>query len=96
MGCCDRAKEKGSVSQFQVVNPDGIIIRGQLHLVMNQIQGSIIQGRDQQLVSNLASYPGVRGEGRRKRTPGAHCLRMRLIKSPFYNDDVFVWVGFCS
>ena len=27
----------------------------------------------------LASYPGVRGEGRRKRTPGAHCLRMRLI-----------------
>ena len=27
----------------------------------------------------LASYPGVRGEGRRKRTPGTHCLRMRSI-----------------
>ena len=36
------------------------------------------------------------GEGRRKRTPGAHCLRMRLIKSPFCDDDVFAWVGFCS
>ena len=44
---------------------------------------------------DIASYPGVRGEGRRKRTPGAHCLRMRLIKSPFCDDDVFVWVGFC-
>ena len=43
----------------------------------------------------IASYPGVQGEGRRKRTPGTHCLRMRLIKSPFCNDDVFVWVGFC-
>ena len=55
-------------------------------------------------VYNIASYPGIRGggggggggEGRRKRTPGAHCLRMRLIKSPFCDDNVFVWVGFCS
>ena len=45
-------------------------------------------------VYNIASYPGVRGEGRRKRTPGAHCLHMHLIKSPFCDDNVFVWVGF--
>ena len=27
----------------------------------------------------IASYPDIRGERRRKRTPGTHCLRMRLI-----------------
>ena len=26
--------------------------------------------------------------------PSAHCLHMRLIKSPFCDDNVFVWVGF--
>ena len=26
----------------------------------------------------VASYPGLRGEG--KRRPGAHCLRMRVIR----------------
>ena len=31
------------------------------------------------LSTDLASYPGVREEGRRKRTPGTHCLRMHLI-----------------
>ena len=46
--------------------------------------------------AGLASYPGVRGEGQRKRTSGTHCLRVRLIKSSFCDDDVFVWVGFCS
>ena len=25
--------------------------------------------------------------------PGTCCLRMRLIKSPFCDVDVFVWVG---
>ena len=48
------------------------------------------------LAPMIASYPGIRGEGRRKRTPGAHCLHMRLIKSPFCNDNVFAWGGFCS
>ena len=27
----------------------------------------------------VSAYPGARGEGRRKRTPGTHCLRMRSI-----------------
>ena len=47
---------------------------------------------------HVASYPGVNsgGEGRRKRIPGTQCLRMRLIKSPLCDDNVFVWVGFCS
>ena len=38
-----------------------------------------LETRRLEAVACLASYPGVRGEGRRKRTPGTHCLRMRLI-----------------
>ena len=45
-------------------------------------------------VYNIASYPGVRGKGRRKRTPGAHSLRMRLIKSPFCDDTSSCGLGF--
>lgn len=46
--------------------------------------------------SALASYPSGQGEGRRERMPGAHCLRMCLIKSPCFDDDIFMWVGFWS
>ena len=66
------------------------------HEVEAIVKFAIARAQSSRSTSSLASYPGVRGEGRRKRTPGAHCLRMRLIKSPFYDDDVFVWVRFCS
>ena len=42
--------------------------------------------------NRLASYPGFGGG--EKRTPGTHCLRIRLIRSPFFIDDIFARVGF--
>ena len=36
----------------------------------------------------VASYPGILGKGLRKRTPDAYSLHMRLVKSPFCDDEI--------
>ena len=58
----------------------------------NNIKLSIVMCARQEVFS-LVPAMCLRGEAKEN---NAYCLRMRLIKSPFCDDDVLVSVGFCS